>query len=652
MLSSTRIWSVSARSPFLPLSLSLAAGICVGRYCHTAMLPMTIASAAGLWLLLWGFLTLRARRMKGLLGKRVLTAHRLRNGLWWGLLPLIFVDGIVLINFEGRDKERQFGHCDRMACGVLSEKNWSTAGEWAVVSIDSYVEPQSGYRFAIAPFKVLLRSDVIAAGNGDRILFPAQFTQIENGTSDFDYKGYMYGKGIDLSGSFAADRIVRLGREPGLLHEAQRWRESMEIMIEQSKLSLNSKGLLCALLLGDKTMISADVREDFAGAGIAHVLAVSGLHVGIIALIVSWVFIPFDLRGRRKLRYMLTIILLLLFAMLTGLSAPVVRAVIMAVCVLVAMIQERQRQSLNLLCLAAFVMLFFNPRSLFDIGFQLSFAATFAVVTLAPLLTEGMPEGRRRTLTGAVGMPIVVFLVLWPLLASGFKEISLLFLPANLLLIPLLPLFLGCMLLYVGLLAMGVDWSPLRWLTDTLCTALTDGAGWLSSAEWAHLPVHLPDMAVWLIVLAIAAGSYAIIVWSRRATLTSALFFVAAIAIIIMTEPAQLSDGIVVAGTHQNSRVIITYNGERREYPLSVGRVELMQEPDGYLVWIDRNLGRDTVGRRFPCRTVVVGSNYSRPLQELTVRFQPQRIMIAPWVSGDRAASLREEAARLGLTVE
>lgn len=136
--------------------------------------------------------------------------------------------------------------------------------------------------------------------------------------------------------------------------------------------------LLRALLIGDRSMITPETRDAFARAGIVHVLAVSGLHVGFVLLILMTV------TGLLRLPYAVqiigTILGLILFALITESRDPVVRAVIMAALYLLGTLLERRPRSFNILGVAALIILLWRPRDLFDPGFQLSFTAVASIL--------------------------------------------------------------------------------------------------------------------------------------------------------------------------------------------------------------------------------------------------------------------------------
>lgn len=142
------------------------------------------------------------------------------------------------------------------------------------------------------------------------------------------------------------------------------------------------KGIMQGFLLGDRYNIPEHINELFQLAGVVHILAISGFNVGIVAY-ATFLFLKILPIGRRW-HYILTIFILIAYAVLTGGQPPVVRATIMAVVFLASFILEREPESINTLACAALLILCVNPSNLFDVGFQLSFVSVLAIIVLYP----------------------------------------------------------------------------------------------------------------------------------------------------------------------------------------------------------------------------------------------------------------------------
>ncbi|PIQ89903.1 MAG: competence protein ComEC, partial [Candidatus Omnitrophica bacterium CG11_big_fil_rev_8_21_14_0_20_42_13] len=144
--------------------------------------------------------------------------------------------------------------------------------------------------------------------------------------------------------------------------------------------------VLSAMLLGDRTGLSSDVRQAFIQTGTAHILAISGMHIGIIAFIFL-VFLK-AVRIPKRVRYVIAVFFLIFYCLLTGARPSVTRAVIMAIVVLAGLLLEREVNIYNSLGLSALVILAYNPYQLSDIGFQLSFISVLSIVYLSPRIEK------------------------------------------------------------------------------------------------------------------------------------------------------------------------------------------------------------------------------------------------------------------------
>ncbi|MFQ5934679.1 MAG: ComEC/Rec2 family competence protein, partial [Dehalococcoidia bacterium] len=238
-----------------------------------------------------------------------------------------------------------------------------------------------------------------------------------------------------------------------------------------------------AMLLGVRSTLPSELREDLASTGTTHLIAISGLHVGIIVGVVSG--ISLSVFGRRRHLYILIPLLFIWgYALLTGMGPPVLRASIMGSLYLWALYLGRQRSAFVPLAGAAAVMVAIDPDALYDVSFQLSFLAMAGLILLAPWLQvagrlafarTGMPEGWPRSLAllalDATAISLAAILATMPVVAFNFHQVPLVGLPATLAVLPALPLILVTSLLValVGLfapvLAQALGWIAWPWLT-------------------------------------------------------------------------------------------------------------------------------------------------------------------------------------------
>ncbi len=271
-------------------------------------------------------------------------------------------------------------------------------------------------------------------------------------------------------------------------------------------LSPDVTGVLLALTLGDRSGLSHELKQTFATTGTSHLMAISGLHIGLAAtlalLLVSaaWRRIP-QLCGRYPALLAGTwagLITAAGYATISGLGLPAQRALVMALVFAVVLLQRRLAQPFAVLALAAWVVTLMHPGAVLSAGFWLSFTAVAAIFALLPLV-RGQPWWLQ-----AIGVQLAISLVLYPVLLLFGMPLSWLAPMVNLVLVPLF----GFVLVPLSLLGvLSLPWfAPaadlLGWLAPLL-QGLLDGLYWLADqGQWeAYLP---PVKLRWVLVLAVA----------------------------------------------------------------------------------------------------------------------------------------------------
>jgi len=211
---------------------------------------------------------------------------------------------------------------------------------------------------------------------------------------EFNYVRWLRARGVEALGSVRSPRwIIRLRRaRPGILTTSARARRGINAFITASGAA--NQEILKALATGDKSGLSVDTRLAFSRAGVAHVLAISGLHVGIVAFFTYSIIIfflklcPFlTLRiNVKKTALLLSLIPVLGYGFMAGFSRPTERAVIMAAALIIAVTMDRGKSLYNTLAMAALIILVLAPTALFEASFQLSFLAVFFILYISPVL--------------------------------------------------------------------------------------------------------------------------------------------------------------------------------------------------------------------------------------------------------------------------
>ena len=215
-------------------------------------------------------------------------------------------------------------------------------------------------------------------------------------------------------------------------------------LLLRSSLSSAACEFLTATLTGDTSILTEDTRHLFSSAGIAHILALSGLHVGILVAVIAIALFPLYALRLRRTRLLLTIILLWGYAVFTGLSPSVARAVIMATALSGGLILQRRYFGINGLLLAACVIIISSPLQLYQPGFQMSFISVASILAISPLINR---IDRKRRLLFAIssmaGVSIAATVGTGIVSAYYFHTFPLLFLIANIPVLAIMPFIMG-----------------------------------------------------------------------------------------------------------------------------------------------------------------------------------------------------------------
>ncbi len=265
--------------------------------------------------------------------------------------------------------------------------------------------------------------------------------------NQFDYKNYLEKKYIYHQLFTSNEALLDTKLEARTLFGiADNIRQHINKKLRPYNFKSDELAIINALLLGQRQDISEDVYTSYTNAGAIHILAVSGLHVGIILIILSFVFRPLEQFKHGKLiKTILLVSMLWSFALIAGLSASVTRAVTMFSIVAIALNLKRPTNIFNTLAISMFVILLIKPLFLFDVGFQLSYLAVFAIVIIDPYLYSfwkpkyWVTDKLWHTFTITVSAQFGII----PVSLYYFHQFPGLFFISNLFIIPFLGLILG-----------------------------------------------------------------------------------------------------------------------------------------------------------------------------------------------------------------
>ena len=477
-------------SPIFRLAISLAAGIF---FAETFRIEMGIYPVVALLFLL--LVLSRLLKESSYEGRWVFGA---------GAMSFMFLVGLVLTEHAWKDVEVDWSKEKKLYRGVLQ---------------DMPLEKPKTYqcRIKVLDKEVLLYipKDSLSASLevGDEITAYIRIESPQNKEDfqAFDYARYLHRKGISGVAYVPADVWSKTdnGFQGSLKLKALKLRECVMEKYRQWGIGESQMPVLSALTLGYKGDLDKETRRAYSIAGISHVLALSGMHVGIIWFLLDGL-LRLLMRGRLKwLEWALVTVVLWAFAFIVGLEASVVRAVVMCMLMGLGQLNGGKPLSINTLVVTAFFMLLYNPFYLFDVGFQLSFVAVASILVLSPMML-GIVTSHNRLLRwtwGTVAVSVAAQLGTAPLVMYYFSNFSVYFLLTNLVAAVFVPL-----IIYIVVLM--IISSPFigfhKWIVDAvngLVEGLNRVAEWASGLPYASFSLSiLTPVEIILFYVLLASG--------------------------------------------------------------------------------------------------------------------------------------------------
>ena len=458
--------------PFLRLSIALAIGIFLCTYIAFPVW-LTILFIA-LFLFLLFFLSLK---------------YSYRTSSLHGTIVNLFFVSVGMFLYQNYNRPPNFFENGKFIATVLEVPQEKPNSYMSLLKIECF---QTADSLVKTNEKVLVyfRKDTIAGKlmPGEKILFTTSPQILKNNGNpfEFDYKKYMARRKVYRQVYLATDRWVKtsLPESKSIFVKAELARKKLLDIYERQKLGESEFEILSALTLGYKRDLDPEIKQVFSASGAMHVLAVSGLHVGIVY---GFLFFLIGFLNRVKIGRLIFAIISVLalwgFAFITGLSPSVMRASTMFSFVILAKYINRQTNIYNTLAASAFILLIINPNNLFEVSFQLSYAAVFGIVFLQPKLVALFSIKNKvlnyfwALLTVSVAAQAVTF----PFAIYYFNQFPTYFWISNLFVIPaavvLIPLAIG-MLIFSGIPAISVLFSKVvSFLISTLYFLLKEIEG-------------------------------------------------------------------------------------------------------------------------------------------------------------------------------
>lgn len=336
------------------------------------------------------------------------------------------------------------------------------------------------------------------------------------GNGNFNYPLYLKSHGFVATGSAYDghwhgakadwDRLTMMQR---VRLRALLLRHSLIERYKDLSLMGDELAVVSAMTLGDKSAIGKELRQTYAATGTSHILALSGMHLGIIYALL--LFLTFG-RSGGFVRMVLLIVAVWAFVVLVGLSPSVVRAAVMLTVYSLVALSTRQPTSANTLALTAILMLSVSPLSLFDLGFQLSFVSVLAIVVFAVPISRLIPTQLQLKIPGfryvwqLAVMSTVAQLATAPLSIYYFGQTSAYFLLANFVVIPTATIILYASVAVLVLVPLPWLCQPLAFVLGVVVEKLNAVLAWIAALPGATLSgLHISGLQFVLLQVVVVA---------------------------------------------------------------------------------------------------------------------------------------------------
>lgn len=490
------------RYPIVSLTLFFALGICLGRWLQPYGLSLLIiAAVAAIATLSFYFLSKKNTALSGYFTGSAYLLLLLCGSLTYGL------------HYAPSQK---FHYSHFLDGGTLSIRGHISERLKPNEFAEKYYFEVSGVDGKAAKGRILLTlpkdSTFTRFKEGQQLLIHAEPQLVPQALNpyQFDYGEYLRNQNvfhrITLKRNF-----TKTGFEKNTDFYLGKLRENLLQSFEIHDYKSSVKEMINTLLLGQRQDMEKSITKNYTDTGVVHILAISGLHFGVLYVILGFLLRPLDRFGSngRLLRLIIILAVLWIFAFISGMSASVVRSVVTFTFIGIGLYMNRNSNIYNSLAASMFFILLFTPNFLFDVGFQLSYGAVIAIVALESVYRR-LPKSKYKPvnyLTETVWLSLAAQLGVLPLCLYYFNQFPLLFLIANIVVVPL-----STVVLLLGLLVLTMNyvWESaaiaLGYLLEFLIDVMNDFTAWMASFKGFILQdipfTLLLGIVMYLIVLA------------------------------------------------------------------------------------------------------------------------------------------------------
>ena len=470
----------------------------------------------------------------------------------WSLYAMFVLSALlILVSFVIRIPKQQFQFRWLFGCGIfllmlsmayvlsgIREKSTSfdqldQKGVYRVELISAPIEKAKSYLCKVEVLQYLDKDWKPAQGQailylqkdnaasellfGDRLLVGAEFVEPEKALNPdgFDYAAYLKRQGVGATCYIPSGTWQMTDRSTdfSVRREADKWRNYLLDVYRKFNIQGDEFAVLAALTLGYTDDLNPDLRASYSATGAMHILSVSGMHVGVVYVIIAFLLGFLDKSQRKKVLKAIFIILFLwIYAFLSGLSAAVIRAALMFSFVALANCTGRKSQIYNTIFMSMLLMLQYNPFFLYDVGFQLSYAAVLSIIFFQPMVDKLYQPTNKitRFIWEVFSVSMAAQLGTTPFTLYYFQQFPTYFLLTNFIAIPLssLVIYLAICLFMVSFIAYLSDFVGL--LLKWSLWLLNHFIVWVENMPYSvwHISLDIRQTIVLFLAILCLSGYY------------------------------------------------------------------------------------------------------------------------------------------------
>ena len=395
-----------------------------------------------------------------------------------------------------------------------------------------YHDLQGAGKLATGSLMVAIRTDSLnklLLAYGNELIIPYKIKPVksfETG-SDFDYKSWLAAQNIYHQTFIRQNELVTISHHRGnpIIDYALKLRKNQVAYYRKIIRDNEAFAVATTLILGYRSDLDKQTLANYSRTGTIHALSVSGMHVGLVYLVLNWMLQFMNRkRGFESLKVVIITLAIWFYALLTGFSPSVLRSVIMLSVFIIARLLNRNTDSYNILAFAAFCLLIYDPFLIWNIGFQLSFLAVLGLIWIQPMIQNWWQPKQNwgYKLWGVIAMSLSAQLITFPFSVYYFHQFPLYFLIGNLFI--LLPITL---LMYLGIVILIFKIEALAPVFEWFIRFTNSGISLISKLPLASInDIHINQFELTVLCLGIGLFILACAQYKKKLLFASLICFV------------------------------------------------------------------------------------------------------------------------------